>query len=57
MFESGNPPIPSLYVYSITMSNISPYKHKLKKFQRWPHSDVTYKRGQVHEQVRLTFGF
>jgi hypothetical protein len=53
MFESGNPPILSLHVSSLTMSNFSPYKHKLKKFQHWPHSHVMIYmcRFQVHEQV------
>jgi hypothetical protein len=41
MFESGNPPILSLHASSLTMSNFNPYKHKLKKFQRWPHSHVS----------------
>ena len=51
MFESVNPPILSLHVSSLTMSNSSPYKQKLKKFQHLPHSHVTYKKGQVHEQA------
>ena len=38
ILESGNPPIPSTLVSSLTMSNFDAYMHKLKKFQRWPHS-------------------
>jgi hypothetical protein len=38
ILESGNPPIPSTHVSSLTMSNFDAYRHKLKKFQRWPHS-------------------
>ena len=41
VFESGNPPIPSTHDSTIIMSNFSAYKHKLKKFHHWPHSQVT----------------
>ena len=38
---------------SLTMSNFNEYKHKLKIFQRWPHSHVIYMpRFQVHEHFR-----
>ena len=37
IFESWNPPIVSRHASTITMSSFGAYKHKLKKFQRWPH--------------------
>ena len=51
--------IPSTHVSTLTKSNFIPYKHKFKKYKRWPHShDVTYyMRGQLHDQMqRLIFG-
>jgi hypothetical protein len=30
-----------MHASTITMPNFSAYKHKLKKYQRWPHSQVT----------------
>ena len=41
ILESWNPPIPSRYVSSLTMSSFNAYLHILKKFQRWPHSLLT----------------
>jgi len=38
ILESWNPPIPSMHVSSLTMSNFNAYMHKMKKFQRCPHS-------------------
>jgi hypothetical protein len=36
-----NPPIPSRKLSSLTMSNFDAYGHRLKTFQRWPHSLLT----------------
>jgi len=41
ILKSSNPPIPSRKLSSLTMSNFDAYKHRLKKFQRWPHSLLT----------------
>jgi hypothetical protein len=41
ILESRNPPIPSRHVSSLTMSNFDAYRHRLKKFQCWPHSLLT----------------
>ena len=38
MFESGNPPMPSMHVSSLTMPNFNPSKHKFKKIQCWPRA-------------------
>ena len=38
ILESWNPCILSRHVSNLTMSNFDAYRHKLKEFQRWPHS-------------------
>ena len=38
ILESWNPPIPSTHVSSLIISNFDAYMHKMKKFQRCPHS-------------------
>ena len=51
ILESWNPPIPSRYVSSITMSNFDAYMQSLKKFQCWPHSLVLTMRGRCMKFV------
>ena len=41
ILESLNPPMRSMYVSNLTMSNFDAYRHILKKFQHWPHSLFT----------------
>jgi predicted membrane protein len=41
ILKSRNPPILSRHVSNLTMSNFNAYRHRLKKFQRWPHSLLT----------------
>jgi hypothetical protein len=40
-------PYSSMHASTITMPNFSAYKHKLKKYQRWPHSQVTLHKVQL----------
>jgi hypothetical protein len=39
-FESRNPPILLRHANSLSMSNFNAFINSLKKFQRWPHSQV-----------------
>ena len=38
ILKSRNPPILSRHVFNLTMSNFDAYRHRLNKFQHWPHS-------------------
>jgi predicted membrane protein len=38
ILKSLNPPILSMHVSNLIMSNFDAYMHRLKKFQCWPHS-------------------
>ena len=44
IFESRNPPILLRHANSLSMSNFNAFINSLKKFQRWPHSQVTVAR-------------
>jgi hypothetical protein len=41
ILEYRNPPIPSRHVSNLTISNFDTYRHRLTKFQCWPHSLLT----------------
>jgi hypothetical protein len=43
-FESRNPPMSLRHVDSLSMSNFNAFGNSSKKFQRWPHSQVTVAR-------------
>jgi len=40
-FESRKPPMSLRHENSQSMSNFNAFGNRLKKFQRWPHSQVT----------------
>ena len=44
ILEPWNPPTPWRHVSYLTMSDFDPYMHKLKEFQRWPHSLLNVRR-------------
>jgi hypothetical protein len=50
ILEYLNPPILSIHVSSLTMSNFDAYMHNLKKFQCCPHSLLT-----MQGQSKMTF--
>ena len=61
-FDSRNPPISLRHVNSLSMSNCNAFRNSLKKFQCWPHSQVTSRLMSIHihwEQIKYStkFGF
>ena len=41
ILEPWNHPTPWRHVSYLTMSNFDAYRHKLKEFERWPHSPLS----------------